>query len=85
MNQNRLKLDEEERSILWDFERGEFESIKNFRAEKQRLKAAASQTLQKASVSIFAYQPEIWKKLKSGPSPKGYRTRLSLPAPYTSL
>ena len=37
MNQNRLKSDEEERSILWDFERGEFESIKNFRAEKQRL------------------------------------------------
>ena len=42
MNQNRLKLDEEEYSILQDFERGEFESIKNFRAEKQRLGSVIS-------------------------------------------
>ena len=37
MNKNQLKSDEEEHAILQDFERGEFESIKNFRAEKQRL------------------------------------------------
>ncbi|MCY4386302.1 MAG: CopG family antitoxin [Desulfurellaceae bacterium] len=65
MNQNRLKLDEEERSILWDFERGEFESIKNFRAEKQRLEAAASQTLKKGkrvSIRISARDLEKIKK-----------------------
>ena len=47
MNQNRLQLDEEEFQILQDFERGEFESIKNFRAEKRQLEAAAERTLQK--------------------------------------
>jgi hypothetical protein len=31
MSRNPLKLDEEELQILEDFERGEFESIENFR------------------------------------------------------
>jgi len=31
MNRNKLQLDEEELQILRDFERGEFESIQNFR------------------------------------------------------
>jgi predicted DNA binding CopG/RHH family protein len=47
MNRNPLKLDEEELKILRDFERGEFESIKNFREEKRRLEAAARRALQK--------------------------------------
>ena len=47
MNQNQLKLDKEELQILQDFERSEFESIKNFRAEKRQLEAAARRTLQK--------------------------------------
>ena len=47
MTQNQLKLDEEELQILQDFERGEFESTKNFRAEKRQLEAAARRTLQK--------------------------------------
>ena len=47
MNQNQLKLDKEELQILQDFERSEFESIKNFRAEKRRLEAAARRTLHK--------------------------------------
>ena len=47
MNQNQLKLDKEELQILHDFERSEFESIKNFRAEKRQLEAAARRTLQK--------------------------------------
>ena len=47
MNQNQLKLDEEELQILRDFERGEFASLKNFRAEKRQLEAAARRTLQK--------------------------------------
>ena len=47
MSRNPLKLDEEELQILGDFERGEFESIQNFRAEKRSLEAAATRTLQK--------------------------------------
>lgn len=47
MSRNPLKLDEEELQILADFERGEFESIQNFRAEKRSLEAVASRILQK--------------------------------------
>ena len=47
MSRNQLKLDEEELQILQDFERGEFESIQNFREEKRRLEQAARSTLQK--------------------------------------
>lgn len=47
MNRNQPKLDEEEVQILQDFERGEFESIQNFREEKRRLEEAARRTLQK--------------------------------------
>jgi predicted DNA binding CopG/RHH family protein len=47
MSRNPLKLDEEELQILRDFERGEFESIQHFRAEKRSLEAAAERTLQK--------------------------------------
>lgn len=47
MSRNPLKLDEEELQILGDFERGEFESLENFRAEKRSLEAAARRTLQK--------------------------------------
>lgn len=41
------QFDDEELQILRDFERGEFESLKNFRAEKLQLEKAASNTLQK--------------------------------------
>ncbi len=47
MSRRQLKLDMEEVQILRDFERGEFESIKNFRAEKRELEEAARTTLQK--------------------------------------
>lgn len=47
MKTNRLKLDEEELQILRDFERGEFESIRNFSEEKRKLEEAARKTLQK--------------------------------------
>ena len=47
MSRNPLKLDEEELQILGDFERREFKSIQNFRAEKRSLEAAARRTLQK--------------------------------------
>ncbi|MCD4755258.1 MAG: antitoxin [Deltaproteobacteria bacterium] len=42
-----MKFDEEELQILHDFERGEFESIRNFREEKRKLEEAARKTLQK--------------------------------------
>jgi len=47
MSRKPLQLDEEEVQILRDFERGEFESIENFRAEKRSLEAIARKTLQK--------------------------------------
>jgi predicted DNA binding CopG/RHH family protein len=47
MTNRRLNLDEEELQILRDFERGEFESIRNFREEKRKLEEAARDTLQK--------------------------------------
>jgi predicted DNA binding CopG/RHH family protein len=47
MSPNPLKLDEEELQILRDFQRGEFESIQHFRAEKRSLEAAAKRTFQK--------------------------------------
>jgi predicted DNA binding CopG/RHH family protein len=47
MSHTPLKLDQEELQILRDFERGEFESIQHFRAEKRSLEAAARRTLQK--------------------------------------
>jgi predicted DNA binding CopG/RHH family protein len=49
MKTNKLKLDEEELQILSDFERGEFESILNFREEKRKLEEAAQNTLKKDS------------------------------------
>ncbi|MCA9470797.1 MAG: hypothetical protein MRJ96_01900 [Nitrospirales bacterium] len=42
-----LKLNNDELEILRDFERGELESIKNFRDEKRKLEASARRTLQK--------------------------------------
>lgn len=47
MSRKPLRLDEEELQILGDFERGEFESMQHFRAEKRSLEAAARKTLQK--------------------------------------
>ncbi|MBC8550389.1 MAG: hypothetical protein H8D23_12160 [Candidatus Brocadiales bacterium] len=47
MNNNKLKLDEEELKILHDFEQGEFESINNFKNEKRQLEEAAGNTLMK--------------------------------------
>ena len=47
MSKNKLKFDEEELKILRDFERGEFESIKNFQNEKKQLEEAAGNTLMK--------------------------------------
>ena len=42
-----MHFDEEELQILHDFERGEFQSIRNFKEEKEKLEEAARSTLQK--------------------------------------
>ncbi len=42
-----LKMDKDELEILHNFERGELESIKNFKEEKRKLEEAARNTLQK--------------------------------------
>ncbi len=47
MSKNKLKFDEEELKILRDFERGEFESIRNFQNEKKQLEEAAGNALMK--------------------------------------
>ena len=44
---NALKLDEEEVKILQDFERGELNSINNFKEAKRQLEEAAHDFLQK--------------------------------------
>lgn len=65
MNRNPLKLDEEELQILEDFERGEFQSIQNFRAEKRSLETAARRTLQKdkrINIRIFSRDLEKLQK-----------------------
>ena len=47
MSMSPMKFDDEELQILRDFERGEFQSIRDFEAEKKKLEAAARNTLQK--------------------------------------
>ena len=47
MKKNLMKLDDEELQVLQDFERGEFESVRNFQSEKRQLEEAARNTLQK--------------------------------------
>ena len=47
MKTNSLKLDAEELQILEDLERGELESIRDFKREKRSLEEAATKSLQK--------------------------------------
>ena len=47
MKEKSIELDAEELQILSDFERNEFKSISDFRAEKKKLESAAAATLQK--------------------------------------
>lgn len=61
-----LKLDREELQLLADFERGELESIRNFRQEKRRLEAAASATLRKnkrINIRISGRDLELLQKI----------------------
>lgn len=47
MKKNSMQFDKEELQILNDFEQGELQSIRNFKAEKKELEMAARNTLQK--------------------------------------
>lgn len=47
MTKKKMNFEQEELQILQDFERGEFESIRNFQKEKKELEEAARSTLQK--------------------------------------
>ncbi len=47
MKRDKMQLDDEELRILGDFERGEFQRIRGFDAEKRGLEGAARRTLQK--------------------------------------
>ena len=65
MSRNQLKLDDVELQILQDFERGEFESIKNFREEKRQLEQAARRTLQqdkRINIRVSARDLEMIQK-----------------------
>ena len=75
MSRNPLKLDEEELQILGDFERGEFVSIQNFRAEKRRLEAAAKKTLQKDKRINIRISSRDLVKLQKRASSEELRTK----------
>jgi len=47
MKNNQMQFNKDELQILQDFERGEFQSIRNFQSEKQKLEEAARSTLKK--------------------------------------
>lgn len=53
MSNNKLKFDEEELQILRDFERGEFESIKNFQNEKNNLRRLLE--IHSAGISVLTF------------------------------
>jgi predicted DNA binding CopG/RHH family protein len=79
MNQNRLKLDEEELQILRDFERGEFESIKNFKEEKRQLEVVARGTLQKGKRINIRISARDLEKLQKRAAAEGipYQTLIA--------
>ena len=45
MKKNTMQFDEEELQILQDFDRGEFQSIRAFRASPKRLSAETARSL----------------------------------------
>ena len=72
-----LKLDPEEVKLLEDFERGELESINNFKEAKRELEEAAHDFLQKdkriniriSSRDLEALQKESQKRRNALPNP----------------
>jgi predicted DNA binding CopG/RHH family protein len=66
MKKNTLHLDKEELQILQDFEHGEFQSIRNFRAEKRELEEAARNTLQKDKRINIRISSSDWESTPVG-------------------
>jgi len=79
MKTNKLKLGEEELQILRDFERGEFESILNFREEKRKLEEAARNTLKKDSRINIRVSSRDLEKIRKKATKEGvpYQTLIS--------
>jgi predicted DNA binding CopG/RHH family protein len=79
MKKRDLKLDEEEWSILRDFEKGEFESVANHRAERSRLEKDAAATLQKDKRINIRISSRDLEKIQARAAKEGmpYQTYIS--------
>lgn len=79
MKNDRMSFDEEELQILQDFERGELESIRDFREEKQRLESAAGNTLRKDKRINIRLSSQDLEKLQKRALKEGipYQTLIS--------
>jgi len=79
MKGDRLHFDEEELQVLQDFERGEFESIRDFREEKRRLESAAKNTLRKDKRINIRLSSQDLEKLQKRALKEGipYQTLIS--------
>jgi len=79
MKNDRMSFDEEELQILQDFERGELESIRDFREEKQRLESAAGNTLRKDKRINIRLSSQDLQKLQKRAIKEGipYQTLIS--------
>ena len=75
MKTNKLRLDEDELQILNDFERGEFQSITNFREEKRKLEEAAQNTLRKDSRINIRVSSRDLERIRKKPRKKECRTK----------
>nr|VFK67435.1 MAG: hypothetical protein BECKUNK1418G_GA0071005_11428 [Candidatus Kentron sp. UNK]VFK72793.1 MAG: hypothetical protein BECKUNK1418H_GA0071006_11398 [Candidatus Kentron sp. UNK] len=65
---NDMQFDREELQILQDFERGEFQRIGDFEAEKRKLEAAARDTLKKGrEIDIGIYVSEKFDPFRNRP------------------
>ena len=79
MSINRLKFDEEELQILHDFERGEFESIRDFRQEKKVLEETARNTVRKEKRINIRISSRDLEKIQKRAAKEGvpYQTLIS--------
>ena len=73
------ELDQEEKQILEDFEKGEFVSVPNFEQEKKRLQSIARNTLNKMkNINIRLSERDLHKiKTKAAESGLPYQTLVS--------
>jgi len=79
MKNNPMQFDEQELQILQDFERGEFESIRNFQSEKTQLEEAARNTLQKDKRINIRISSRDLERLQMLPLARACPIRLILP------